>query len=236
MTAIAASVSSASAYPPTDHARFNASKPEKTGGCSNCGSGACGGCGDSKVGSAKESGGAGELSEEDRKVVEKLKARDREVRAHEQAHKSVGGQYAGSISYTFQKGPDGRSYAVGGEVPIDASEIGGDPAATIEKMRVVKAAALAPAEPSSQDRKVAAIADAKMAQAQAELRQKQSDEDEPGATGEKLEGSLAQQLAELREGREPSEDGVSASPQSDLTAYATSAYRHQAPSLGSLAA
>ena len=75
------------------------------------------------------------LSKEEQAQVAKLKARDAEVRAHEQAHKNVGGQYAGAISYEFQKGPDGRSYAVGGEVPIDASEIAGDPEATIEKMR-----------------------------------------------------------------------------------------------------
>lgn len=91
--------------------------------------------------------GPDNLSEGDRKLVDKLRARDQEVRAHEQAHKNVGGQYAGAISYEYQKGPDGKQYAVGGEVPIDASEIPGDPEATIEKMRIVKAAALAPAEP-----------------------------------------------------------------------------------------
>lgn len=110
------------------------------------------------------------LSEEERAVVDQLKARDREVRDHEEAHARVGGPYAGAPSYTYQTGPDGQQYAVGGEVPIDVSEIPGDPAATIDKMDVVKAAALAPAEPSSADRNVAAEADAKRLAAVADLR------------------------------------------------------------------
>ena len=101
--------------------------------------------------------------------IEELKARDTEVRVHEQAHASVGGQYAGSPSYEYQRGPDGTNYAVGGEVQIDVSEIPGDPQATIDKMQTVRAAALAPAEPSSADRAIAADATQKMAAAQAEL-------------------------------------------------------------------
>jgi hypothetical protein len=109
------------------------------------------------------------LTEEEQKVVEELKARDAEVRRHEQAHAAVGGQYAGSPSYTYQQGPDGGRYAVGGEVSIDASPIEGDPEATILKLQTVRRAALAPAEPSAQDQSVAAAASAGIAQAQAEL-------------------------------------------------------------------
>ncbi|BED90572.1 hypothetical protein PspMM1_30400 [Pseudoalteromonas sp. MM1] len=101
--------------------------------------------------------------------IKELKARDTEVRVHEQAHASVGGQYAGSPSYEYQRGPDGTNYAVGGEVQIDVSVIPGDPQATIDKMQTVRAAALAPAEPSSADRAIAADATQKMAAAQAEL-------------------------------------------------------------------
>lgn len=109
------------------------------------------------------------LTEAERDQVEKLKARDAEVRRHEQAHAAVGGQYASAPSYTFQQGPDGRRYAIGGEVQIDVAPVPGDPEATIDKMGVVKAAALAPAEPSSADRRVAAFADAQRLQAMAEL-------------------------------------------------------------------
>lgn len=119
-----------------------------------------------------------QLTEEEREIVDDLRQRDREVRQHEQAHAAKGGPYAGSPSYDTVRGPDGASYAVGGEVKIDASPVRGDPEATIRKMEVVKRAALAPAEPSAQDRAVAAQADAQKAQAQAELRQQRADERE----------------------------------------------------------
>ncbi len=105
---------------------------------------------------------------QDQRVVDQLKSRDREVRAHEQAHAAVGGSLAGSPSYEYQTGPDGKKYAVGGEVSIDVSKTN-DPEATIRKMQTVRAAALAPAEPSSQDRKVAAEASRNLAEARAEL-------------------------------------------------------------------
>lgn len=110
------------------------------------------------------------LTEEERAQVKKLAARDREVRAHEAAHQAVGGQYAGAATFTFQSGPDGRRYAVGGEVPIDISTIPGDPDATIRKLRTVRRAALAPAEPSAQDRSIAATAEAGVRAAQADKR------------------------------------------------------------------
>ena len=107
--------------------------------------------------------------EQEQQQIKELKARDTEVRTHEQAHAAVGGQYAGSPSYEYQRGPDGTNYAVGGEVPIDVGIINGDPQATIDKMQTVRAAALAPAEPSGADRAIAADATQKMAAAQAEL-------------------------------------------------------------------
>ncbi len=102
-------------------------------------------------------------------IIRELSQRDSEVRAHEQAHSAVGGQYAGSAQYTYQRGPDGVNYAVGGEVPIDVGVINGDPRATLEKMQIVQRAALAPAEPSSQDRRVAALASQLVSQARAEI-------------------------------------------------------------------
>ena len=109
---------------------------------------------------ADEARGGDGLTEEERELVDKLAARDREVRRHEEAHARVGGQYAGQPSYSYQTGPDGKRYAIGGEVPIDVAPVPDDPEATISKMDVVKRAALAPAEPSAADRRIAAIADA----------------------------------------------------------------------------
>lgn len=110
--------------------------------------------------------------------IKELKARDTEVRVHEQAHAAVGGQHAGSPSYEYQRGPDGTNYAVGGEVQIDVGAISGDPQATIEKMQTVRSAALAPAQPSGADRAIAADATQKIATAQAELASPKSNEDE----------------------------------------------------------
>ena len=107
--------------------------------------------------------------EEQTRETDKLERRDREVRSHEQAHKAAGGAHAGAISLEFQTGADGKRYAVGGEVPIDTSPVAGDPQATITKMQKVRRAALAPAQPSSQDRAVAAQASRIEAEARAEL-------------------------------------------------------------------
>nr|WP_321241698.1 putative metalloprotease CJM1_0395 family protein [uncultured Tolumonas sp.] len=115
-------------------------------------------------------------SEEDKKkaqqeeqAVKDLKKRDTEVRTHEQAHKTAGGQYAESPAFDMTKGPDGKDYATGGHVNIDVSAIPNDPQATLNKMSQIKSAALAPAEPSSQDLKVAARADMVAVAARSEL-------------------------------------------------------------------
>ena len=109
------------------------------------------------------------LSPEAQQKVVELSQRDQEVQAHEAAHAAVGGQYAGAPSLSYETGPDGKRYAVSGEVNIDVSEVAGDPAATMKKADVIRSAALAPAQPSSQDRNVAARASQMKAKAQAEL-------------------------------------------------------------------
>jgi hypothetical protein len=118
-----------------------------------------------------------EQQNDDKKVDDKevrgLRERDREVRMHEQAHAAVGGQYAGAPSYEYESGPDGKRYAVGGEVSIDVSAEK-TPADTIRKMQQVKAAALAPAEPSAQDYKVAADATQQEKSARSELAKEQT--------------------------------------------------------------
>jgi len=115
------------------------------------------------------------LSDQDLEIVTKLASRDREVRSHELAHLSVGGQFVSAPQFSYERGPDGRNYAVGGEVSIDTSIIAGDPEASIRKLEQVRRAALAPAEPSSQDRSVAAQAAQKILQARAELAQQQQE-------------------------------------------------------------
>ncbi len=114
----------------------------------------------------------------------KLKARDREVRAHESAHAAAAGSVAtGGPQFTFQRGSDGRLYAVGGEVNIDTSSVSGDPQATIQKAQTIRAAALAPANPSAQDRAVATQANRMEAQARQELQQERTAEIQEAANG-----------------------------------------------------
>ncbi|WP_206482988.1 putative metalloprotease CJM1_0395 family protein [Thalassotalea sp. G2M2-11] len=103
------------------------------------------------------------------KEIKELAARDREVRAHEQAHAATGGVATGAPSFSFEVGPDGKKYAVEGEVSVDLSPVSGDPRATITKMQKVYNAALAPANPSIQDMRVANSAARIIAQAQGKL-------------------------------------------------------------------
>jgi hypothetical protein len=102
--------------------------------------------------------------------LQQLKAIDRAVRAHELAHLTVGGAYITSgARFQYERGSDGRSYAVAGEVSIDTSEIPGDPQATLTKALVILRAALAPLNPSTQDRQVAAQATSIIQQARVEV-------------------------------------------------------------------
>lgn len=99
-----------------------------------------------------------ELSKSEEQQVSKLESRDAEVRAHEAAHVAAGaGVVSGGASFEYQIGPDGKQYAVGGEVPIDTSK-GSTPDDTINKAQQIQAAAMAPADPSPTDYRVAATA------------------------------------------------------------------------------
>lgn len=119
-----------------------------------------------------------ERQQAERDQIQELASRDREVRAHEQAHAAIAGQYGSSPTYSFVRGPDGVSYAVGGEVKIDTSPIPGDPEATLRKAQQLRRAANAPVEPSSQDASVAAQAAQMEQQARAELSEQQAIEAE----------------------------------------------------------
>jgi hypothetical protein len=138
------------------------------------------------------------LTREEQRIVQELKRTDREVRAHERAHAAAGGPHAGAPNYEFTRGPDGRQYAVGGEVSIDVSPEK-DPAATAEKMEIVLRAALAPADPSPQDRRVAAQARAELAKAQAEARQEKIEEQRTEGSSSPIGGSLFERASKAYE-------------------------------------
>jgi hypothetical protein len=118
--------------------------------------------------------GSEKLTSEQEQQISELRQRDRAVRAHEQAHQSAGAGLTGPPSYTYTTGPDGKRYATGGEVSIDTSPERDNPRGTIQKMERVITAALAPADPSGQDRSVAAQANGIMVEAQMQLSQQKS--------------------------------------------------------------
>ena len=132
------------------------------------------------------------LSPEAQAQLRKLQQRDREVRAHESAHLSAAGQHAvGGAQYQYQKGPDGRMYAIGGHVSIDTSSVPGDPEETERKADQVRRAALAPGEPSAQDSQIAAQAARMSAEARTEQRTNPEEED-----GQKVSAATARKAAD----------------------------------------
>jgi len=148
--------------------------------------------GDASAATAKEraeEGRNGQLSREETAAVSELKQVDREVRQHEMAHMAAGGgMITSGASYTYQKGPDGVNYAVAGEVGIDTSA-GRTPEETIARAQRIRSAALAPADPSGQDRAVAAKATQMEQAARVELAQ----QSQQAIRGESEEGDATQQ-------------------------------------------
>ncbi|MFH1449946.1 MAG: putative metalloprotease CJM1_0395 family protein [bacterium] len=119
---------------------------------------------------------AGALTEEEKQQVAKLRQRDTEVKNHEAAHIAAGGQYVrGGAHYAYQEGPDGRRYAVGGDVSISTGPEK-TPEESIRKAQIVRNAALAPSDPSSADTQIAAAASKMEMSARQELTQQKTEE------------------------------------------------------------
>ncbi|MFT5661095.1 MAG: hypothetical protein ACI9TV_001741 [Sulfurimonas sp.] len=125
--------------------------------------------------SSIKSSASKELSEGEEQLVKDLGTRDAEVRAHEAAHQSAGGGMTGAASFTYQQGPDGKMYAIGGEVSISMKG-GSTPEETIANARQIASAAMAAAEPSSQDFAVASSARVMEMKAQQQLAKEQREE------------------------------------------------------------
>lgn len=138
----------------------------------------------------------GELSQAEKAQIKQLQERDREVRQHEMAHLAASGGLATSGAvYSFQVGPDGIAYAVGGEVSISMGP-GRTPQETIARAETVRAAALAPADPSAQDLAVAAQAAKMEADARAELAILQSQKFDTGSKPRSSGADQYQQVAD----------------------------------------
>lgn len=115
-----------------------------------------------------------ELSDDTLAQLSKLKARDIQVRQHEQVHVSASGELnVSGASFTYQRGPNGVNYAVGGDVKIDTSP-GHTPEETLSRAEKIIDAALAPVDPSPVDRSVAAKAQNMAQQARLDIQQQES--------------------------------------------------------------
>ena len=148
--------------------RFGASASKTGGGDSRSAS--------ASVSKKSEEAVVGQLTPEEERIVQELKQTDSKVRAHEQAHVSVGADLVrGGASFSYETGPDKKRYAVGGEVSIDTSPAR-NPEDTIPKAQHIRATALAPADPSTQDRRVAAQASVMELDARGEVAAQQRQE------------------------------------------------------------
>ncbi|MCW8888241.1 MAG: putative metalloprotease CJM1_0395 family protein [Gammaproteobacteria bacterium] len=109
------------------------------------------------------------LSPQEQRHVSTLQEIDRRVRAHEQAHLNAAqGLAISRANFAYEVGPDKKRYAIAGEVTIDTSKES-EPEKTINKGYQIIRTALAPADPSPQDRSVANNAQMMIQEAQAEL-------------------------------------------------------------------
>lgn len=150
-----------------------------------------------------------ELTPEQQREIQQLQNRDQQVRDHEAAHMAAsGGLLINPASYTYQAGPDGNRYAVGGEVTIDTSPVSGNPEATIQKALQIQTAALAPADPSVQDRAVAASALQMAMAARMELAQQREEPSEGGGNTANNDNAISSYQATGQALQEPPESVV----------------------------
>jgi hypothetical protein len=133
--------------------------------------------------------GGRQLTAEELAEVNRLAARDREVRLHEAQHAAAAGGMASGVQYDYEMGPDGRMYAVGGRVRIFFPP-GQTPEEALANARQLRAAAGAPGDPSSQDLAVAARASQMEAEALRRIAQEASAQAEKAADSSQLPPSL----------------------------------------------
>jgi hypothetical protein len=92
----------------------------------------------------------------DRALLEKLRDRDALVRGHENSHiLAAGGQVSGPVQYTYQTGPDGRQYAIGGSVNISVVSSPANDEDAARQAETARRAATAGGEMSLRDMQVA---------------------------------------------------------------------------------
>ncbi|MDD2544687.1 MAG: putative metalloprotease CJM1_0395 family protein [Burkholderiaceae bacterium] len=173
----AASTSLAEAAPRTGLARTEAASDTASSD----------GAGRDKASRPRAAGARAELTPEQQSQVAQLRQTDQKVRTHEAAHIAAGNGVVTSVArFEYTQGPDGKRYAVGGEVSIDTARED-EPQRNIDKGQRIQRAALAPAEPSSQDYRVAAVGAQMVTDGYRDLRiQTRDGPDGPSALGQRM--------------------------------------------------
>lgn len=109
-----------------------------------------------------------ELTPEELATIQGLQQAEKSVRVHEQAHKAVSVDVTSGIMYTHTTSPDNERYITGGEVSITAGTSSKEEE-ILQILENVRDAALAPADPSPQDLRIAASTNAQIQQIQSKL-------------------------------------------------------------------
>ncbi len=69
--------------------------------------------------------GERQLSADEEHILQQMRSRDRELRVQERAYVLLGGTLLRTLpSHTYERGPDGRFYAIAAEATIDTSSVG----------------------------------------------------------------------------------------------------------------
>ncbi|MGE6513725.1 putative metalloprotease CJM1_0395 family protein [Lysinibacillus sphaericus] len=111
---------------------------------------------------------AKEVKPQQRALISDLQQTEKNVRAHEQVYKAVGGDKTETFSYTQSTELAGKLNSSDEEVAI-TDDAGIAPDETLQILEQVRSAALAPVNPSSQDLRLAAFADAQIQQMQTKV-------------------------------------------------------------------
>ncbi|MFA6138197.1 MAG: putative metalloprotease CJM1_0395 family protein [Sulfurimonas sp.] len=118
---------------------------------------------------------ADKLSPDEERLVKELASRDTEVKVHEAAHQAAGSGMTGTASYSYQQGPDGKMYAIGGEVSISMKS-SSNPEETARNAKQIIASAMAAGSPSPQD--FAVVSSARIIEMKAIQQQAHKEQDE----------------------------------------------------------
>jgi len=180
-------------------------------------------------GNTDTSASATELTPEEKAEVARLQALDRQVRAHEAAHKAAGIGVTGPATFTYTTGPDGRQYAVAGEVPIVTTASPADPEQAVEELEQVKQAALAPSDPSPADRAAAAAAQAAQDRAEQEVRVQEQEDATQKAAQEAERDAERQDRVNAREADQPNDRQATTASAEALTATGAQRTETEAP-------